>query len=306
MNVHDHPEIHTEEVNRKRLFATILLNIIITLSEIIGGIFSNSLALISDALHNFTDVVAIILSYIANIFSKKEKTLKNTFGFKRTEILVALLNASVIIIVSLFLFREAYFRFTNPASINSGLMLVVAIIGLAANGISVVLLKADSNKNINVKSAYLHLFSDTLSSVTVIVGGILIYFYNLYWIDPILTILIGLYVIKEGYGIIKEAVDILMQSAPGDIDINKIKESVEKIDHILNLHHVHIWRLNDREVHFEGHIDLNENLNLKDIEVIQSKIRELLYHQFGISHITIQAETNCCDNKELLHNHISK
>lgn len=305
MNLHDHPQINTEEVSKSRLFATIILNIIITLSEIIGGLLSNSLALISDALHNFTDVVAIILSYIANVISKKDKTLKNTFGYKRTEILVALLNASVIVIVSLFLFREAYFRFKNPSSINSSLMLVVAVIGLAANGISVLLLKADSKKNINVKSAYLHLFSDTLSSIAVIVGGILIYFYNLIWVDPILTVIIGLYVIKEGYGIIKEAVDILMQSAPGDVDINKIKESVEKIDHIYNLHHVHIWRLNDREIHFEGHIDLNENLNLKDIEVIQSKIRDLLYNQFGISHITIQAETNCCDNKELLNNHSS-
>lgn len=303
MHEHKHIDIDTKEISGKRLLVTIALNIIITAAEVIGGLLSNSLALLSDALHNFSDVIAIILSYIANIISKKDKTLKKTFGYKRTEILVALLNASIIVIVSLFLFKEAYERFINPSPINSILMLIVAVIGLIANAISVMILKADSRRNINVKSAYLHLMSDTLSSVIVIFGGVMIYYFKIYWIDPILTLIIGIYVIKEGYSIIKESIDILMQSTPADIDINKIKESIEGIDHVQNLHHVHVWRLNDLDIHFEGHIDLDENLNLKMLEDIQLQIREILYHKFGISHVTIQAETNCCGNKQLLNNH---
>jgi cobalt-zinc-cadmium efflux system protein len=300
----NNPGNHNHDIKRKNLLFTILLNLVITIAETTGGLLSGSLALLSDALHNFSDVIAIILSYFANIVSKKDKTLKQTFGYKRTEILVALLNASVIVVVSLFLFKEAYLRFMNPSQINSMLMLSVAVIGLAANAASVFLLKEDSHNNINVKSAYLHLFSDTLSSVIVILGGIAIYFFRIFWIDHVLTVIIGLYVIKEGYSIIKEAIDILMQSTPEDIDLNKIKEDIERIEHVQNLHHVHVWRLNDKEIHFEGHIDLNENLNLKEIEVIQSQIRKLLFTHFGISHTTIQAETNCCDSKALIDNHI--
>lgn len=295
-----HHHIEEKQINLKRLIFTIILNSLITAAEVIGGILSGSLALLSDSLHNFSDVVAIVLSYIANRISRREKTLKNTFGYKRTEILIALLNAGVIIAVSIFLFMEAYERMIHPAPVETGIMLIVAVIGLLGNGISVILIKEDSHRNINVKSAYLHLMSDTLSSVAVVGGGILMYYYGLYWIDPVLTVLIGIYVMKEGYGIIKESVEILMQSAPEGIDIQVIKHRIENFSEINNLHHVHIWRLNDREIHFEGHIDLEENLTLKEIGEIQERIRELLHHEFNITHVTIQAEHNNCNEKDLL------
>jgi cobalt-zinc-cadmium efflux system protein len=292
--------VNIEDNNSRKLIVVIVLNFIITIAEVIGGILSNSLALISDSLHNLSDVSAILLSYIAIKISKKAHTLKRTFGYRRIQIIVALFNASVIILVSLFLFKEAYERFINPLPIIGVIMLVVALIGLIANAISVFLLKKGTKDNINIKSAYLHLLIDTLSSIAVVIGGILIFFYNIYWIDPLLTAIIGIYVIREGYSIIKEAYNILMQSTPANIDLIDIKSNLEGIEQVSNLHHVHVWQLDEKNIFFEGHIDLVENFTIKEIEKIQKKIKDILFSKYGINHVTIQAEFDSCHKKELV------
>ena len=295
---HNHLDI--ENNSGKRLIIVIILNFIITIAEIIGGLFSNSLALISDSLHNLSDAAAILLSYIAIRMSRKAHTLKRTFGYRRIQIIVALFNASVIILVSLFLFREAYFRLMNPAPVIGGIMLIVALIGLIANAVSVLLLKSGKKDNINIKSAYLHLLVDTLSSIAVVTGGILIYFYSIYWIDPLLTAIIGIYVVKEGYSIIKEAYNILMQSTPASINLIDIKSNLEKIKEVSNLHHVHVWQLDEKNIFFEGHIDLVNNFTIKEVEVIQKRIKDILYQKYDINHVTIQAEFDSCHKKELV------
>jgi len=298
---HNHNHlIDIDDNNSRKLIVVIALNFIITIAEVIGGLISNSLALISDSLHNLSDAAAILLSYIAIRISRKSHTLKRTFGYRRIQIIVALFNATIIILVSLFLFREAYERFVNPSPVLGGIMLIVASIGLVANAVSVYLLKNRTKDNINIKSAYLHLLIDTLSSVAVVIGGIIIYFYNIFWIDPLLTAIIGVYVIKEGYSIIKEAYNILMQSTPASIDLIDIKSNLEKIKEVSNLHHVHVWQLDEKNIFFEGHIDLVENFTIKEIEVIQKKIKDILYQKYDINHVTIQAEFNSCHKKELV------
>jgi cobalt-zinc-cadmium efflux system protein len=297
---HSHKSIEVEGNSGTRLIIVIALNFIITVAEILGGLLSNSLALISDSLHNLSDAVAILLSYIALKISNKAHTLKKTFGYKRVQILIALFNASLIILVSLFLFKEAYYRFVNPSPIRGGIMLFVAIIGLIANAVSVFLLKRKTRNNINIKSAYLHLLADTLSSVAVVAGGIIIYFYKIYWIDPLLTTIIGIYVIKEAYSIIKEAYNILMQSTPSNINLMDIKSNLEEIKEVSNLHHVHVWQLDGKNIFFEGHVDLIENFTVKEIEIIQEKIKNVLYQKFDINHVTIQAEFDSCHKKGLV------
>ncbi len=259
---HDHLTFK-QSSNTNKLIFVITLNLIITIAEVIGGLIANSLALISDSLHNLSDTVAIILSYIALRISKKAHTLKRTFGYRRIQIIIALFNASVIILVSLYLFKEAYERFLNPSPVHGMIMLIVAVIGLLANAASVFLLKNETRDNLNIKSAYLHLLADTLSSIAVVIGGILIYFYRIYWIDPLLTVIIGIYVIKEGYSIIKEAYNILMQSTPANIDLMDIKSNLEEIKEVSDLHHVHVWQLDEKNIFFEGHIDLIENFTDK-------------------------------------------
>ncbi|MCK5737581.1 cation transporter, partial [bacterium] len=176
-----------------------LLNVMITAAEVAGGLISGSLALLSDAVHNFSDVISIIVSYVALRLSRRKSTPARTFGFKRAEVLAALFNSSGLIIISFFLFKEAWLRLINPESINTSVMLLVAVIGLMGNLISVLLLRQHSQQNLNVKSAYMHLLSDTLSSVAVILGGVAIYFYKIYWLDPLLVFFIGLYILRESY-----------------------------------------------------------------------------------------------------------
>jgi len=286
----------------KNLIIIIVLNFIITLVEVIGGLLSGSLSLLSDALHNLSDGVSVIVSYIALRLSKRENTLKNTFGYKRAEILAALFNSSFLIIISFFLFKEAYLRIQHPQNIESKIMITVAVVGFVANTISVFLLKPGSKDNMNIRSSYVHLFSDSLSSLSVIIGGILIYYFNITIIDPILTFIIGAYVLKEGFEILKKSTDILMEKTPIQINILKIKEVIEKIPEVDNLHHVHIWQINDKEFLFEGHIDVKQDINLSKVEEIRSNINSILSNEFGINHTTIQIEYNCCKDKEIIKN----
>ncbi|MBC7320821.1 cation transporter, partial [bacterium] len=280
---------HSHEVNRNNLITAILLNFSITAGEIIGGIISGSLSLLSDALHNFSDGISIVISYLALKVSKRQSNERLTYGYKRIEILSALFNAVVLLAISVFLFKEAFIKLRNPEPINSSLMIIVAIIGLIANLISVLILREDSHKSLNVRSAYIHLLSDTLSSVGVVIGGLLIHFYRFYYIDPILTFLIGIYIVRETLTIIGETVEILMQAVPKSIDLKKIKEEIEALDEVKDLHHVHIWRLNDTHIHFEGHINLKENLTATEIVPLYGKIEKIL-RNYGITHSTLQIE----------------
>jgi cobalt-zinc-cadmium efflux system protein len=293
---------HHTEPNKRNLLISVVLNAIITLAEFIGGILSNSLALLSDAVHNLSDTMAILLSYIAMIIGKKDSTTKNTFGFKRIEILAALFNAVVLITISIYLFYEAYERFVNPEPIKSKMMFIVASIGFLGNIISVILLHKDSSHNLNVRAAYLHLIGDTLSSVGVIAGSILIYYWNITWIDPLLTIIIGIVIIRGTWGIVKETVEILMQASPASINLKEIKAELEKHGDITNIHHIHAWRLSDNIIHFQCHADVKDNKSIQEVDKIRLELESILHKQFAIDHVTIQMEMDSCDKKTTINN----
>ena len=297
---HDH-HTHTHDLKGKNLLFATVLNLVITVVEIIGGLVSNSLALLSDAIHNLGDTFAVLLAYIANLIGRKVADEKKTFGYKRVEILSALLNALVLIVITIFLFIEAYKRFQDPEPVRGLIMFIVASVGLVANLAAVLLLRGDTHKNLNIRAAYLHLLGDTISSVAVIAGSVLIYFFNMYWLDPLITILIGIYIIKEAYMVLKEAVDILMQGTPASINLQEVVKEIEEHTQISNVHHVHAWKLDDTQIHFECHIDLHEDLSLSRTDLIRSEIEKLLQNKFNISHVTIQFEYNCCDEKSVIH-----
>ena len=297
---HNHHH-HHQDISGKNLLISSVLNFIITIVEIIGGLVSNSLALLSDALHNLGDTSAVFIAYMAHLISKKDYTDKKTFGYKRIEILAALFNAIVLIAITSYLFVEAFKRIQNPEPIRGKIMFVVAVIGLLANIFSVLLLKRDSRHNINVRAAYLHLLGDTISSVAVIAGAVFIYFFGFFWIDPLITFIVGLYILKETWSVLKQAVEILMQGTPGDLDLARVKDSLESLPEIDNIHHVHAWNLNDNEIHFECHVDLNDDIRISQTEKIKDKIHEILLNKFNITHVTIQYEYNCCDDKGMIH-----
>lgn len=294
---HDHH--HSAEVNGGRLLATMLLNFFITIIEIIGGIFSGSLSLLSDAFHNFSDGIAIIISYFAMRLSKRPKTFKYTFGLKRAEIIAAIINASTLLIISFFLIKEAIERFYNPSPITGSLMLIVASLGLTANVAGTLLLKKGSENNLNIRAVYFHLLSDAVSSLAVIIGAVFIIFYKIYWIDPLLTILISIYILKETYEIVKESLEIVMMSSPEGVDLDELKILVESVNGVKNVHHIHLWKLNDIDIHFEAHVE-TDNILIGDTNIMQERIKELLHEKFEITHTTLQFECNNCAVKELI------
>ena len=299
---HKHREKHHHHpVNEKNLLAATLLNLVITVVEIAGGILSGSLALLSDALHNLSDTFATFIAYMATIIGKREANQKKTFGYKRVEILAALLNAVILIVTSAFLLKEAWERWNDPQPINSMIMLVVAMIGLLANVYAAIILKKEAHKSINVKAAYIHLIGDSLSSVVVIIGGILIQIYKVYWIDPVITVLISIYIIRSGFVILKQSVDILMQSTPDHLDLSKIKQMVEQMPDVSNIHHLHAWMLTDSEIHLEAHIELNKDLKLSQVKGTHQEIEHLLLTDFNVNHVTLQFEIDAAHPPNLIH-----
>lgn len=294
---------HLNDKKERNLVIVITFNLFIFISEFLGGIFSKSLSLLSDSFHNLSDTISIIISLIAIRFSKKENSYEFTFGGKRAEIIASFFNSIFLFVVSFVLIRESIVRLMNPEIIKIDLMLIIAIIGLILNGFSVFLLKNFSKESINIKSSYLHLLMDTLSSIIVVFGGLLLLFFKIYWIDPILTLFIIIYILKEGTQIFIKSLRILMEASPKDIDLNKLKLKVEKIEGICNLHHVHVWQIDDKNYLFEGHVLLKKDFPISYADEIRKKVEKILNEEFNINHSTIQIEFNGCEEKGLIKNH---
>lgn len=257
---------------------------------------SNSLSLLSDAIHNFGDSSAIFIAYLAGRYSRKAPDKNHTYGYKRIEILAGFVNGIVLVAICLFLLYEAYERLLNPEPVKGLIMLVVATFGLLANFISVVVLNKDKNHNINIKAAYLHLLGDTLSSVAVMAGGLAIWLFNIVWVDPLVTASVSIFIIWHSWKLIKESVDILMQSTPPGIDRDNVKLVVESLPAVEDMHHIHIWRLDETKIYLEAHINLKQNVNMEEMMDIRNDIEELLRVRFGINHITLLFGFGCCKN----------
>ncbi|PWL39885.1 cation transporter [Flagellimonas aquimarina] len=301
MGHHHHGHSHShDDLKGRNLLISILLNIAITVSQVIGGIISGSLALLSDALHNFSDVLSLIISYIATRLGKKKASSLKTFGYKRAEIMAAFVNAATLVVVAVILMIEAVERLMEPKEIESNLVIWLSLFGILANGFSVLLLKKNANENMNMKSAYLHLLTDMMASVAVFIGGLLMKFYQVYWVDAILTMAIGVYLIYMGYDLLKESTKVLMLFTPKSIVVKEIVESICTIEPIKNVHHVHIWQLNEEEIHLEAHIDFKEDIKLSEFDEILDKIEEHVYHKHGINHVNIQPEFDKCDSKNVI------
>lgn len=297
---HNHIHIHKHEVQGKNLLLSILLNLIITIAQIIGGLISGSLALISDALHNFSDVLSLVFSYIAHKLSRRKASINNTFGYKRAELIAAFINAITLVIVALFLIVEASKRLFHPEPIQSGLVIWLAILGILVNGGSVLLLKKDSKHNLNMKSAYLHLLTDMLASVAVLVGGILMKFYGWFWVDSLMTLLIAFYLIYVSYDLIKASTKMLMLFTPEHIDIKEIVREVHKIPGVNKLHHIHVWHLNDEELHLEAHLDCSQDIKMSEFNHLLYQVEMVLFEKFNINHINIQPEFKKEDPKDFI------
>ena len=292
---------HHHPVSGKNLLLTILLNVIITIAQLIGGIVSSSLALLSDAVHNFSDVLSLVVSYVANWLTRKRKqTLTQTFGYKRAEIVAAFFNAATLIVIAVFLIVEAIGRFTHPQEVSGNIVILLALLGIIANGLGVFFLQKDASHNLNMQSAYLHLLTDMLTSVAVMIGGLLMKYLGWFWIDPVLTMIISIYLIYMSWRIFIESLKILMLFAPDELVMQDIEKAVVAIEGIKNIHHVHIWQLNDHEIHFEAHIEFENDISLSEFDVKCEQIEHLLHDRFDIHHTNLQPEFHRDDAKEFI------
>ncbi len=279
---HDHKQ--------QKLGLTLALNVLITIAQVFGGLISGSLALISDALHNFSDSMAVLLAFVAGRLSKKGKTPQSTFGFKRAEILAAFLNGLVLVAVSIYLIVEAIGRLSDPVNVDFRWMFGLGMVGLVANTASVFILHGEKDHNLNIKAAYLHLLGDALTSLAVIVGAVFIWYFQWFWIDPVITLIISLYLILQTYQLLKESTGILMQFGPPSINPKVVAERLMMVEGVRKVYHVHIWRLTDKTVHFEGHVVLDRDMRLSETRKVQDVLSQILKEEFSFQHLTFQFE----------------
>jgi cobalt-zinc-cadmium efflux system protein len=285
---------HNHEISGKNLGFAILLNAGITLAQAIGGIISGSMA------HNFSDVLSMVISYLANRLSKREATEKQTFGFRRSEILAAFINSATLIIISVIILFEAVQRLINPVPISANLVIWLALAGIMVNGVSVLFIRNDSHANMNMKSVYLHLFGDMLTSFAVLLGGFAMKYLQWFWTDSVFSMAIALYLLYMSWGIFRSSLRIIMQFTPEEIEIHKIVKEIEAIKGVNNAHHVHVWQINEHDLMFEAHIDVQEDVRVSEFGEILSRIKEVL-HKHDIDHSTIQPEYMVDDNKNVIH-----
>ena len=300
-------EHHNGNMSDTKFAVVTALNAIITIVEFVGGIVSGSLGLISDAFHNMEDTLSIVLSFVAHLIGKKDNNERQTFGYQRAEILAAFVNSAILIAITIVLIIEGIQRLGHPQKIDGGIMLIVSIVGLAANLFSMLLMEADSHHNLNIKATFLHMAADTLSSVGVIIAALLIKFFNWMWADPVLTLITAAWIMKESYGVIKQTVSILMEAAGPNIDLPQVQQTLMQIPDIVNVHHVHLWRIDEHLVAFDAHINVRSNETIEQLEELYQRIEQLLKEKYGINHVTLQAECQRGINEHLVyHQEVSK
>jgi len=287
-------------IKGKKLGISILLNVFITIAQAIGALVSGSLSLLSDALHNFSDVIALIISYIADKLTQKKFTPSQTFGFKRAEVIAAMINAASLIIIALMITNEAIVRFNEPTVIDSVVVIILAGMSILVNGGSVLLIKNEAKDNMNMKSAYLHLLSDLISSVAVLIGGICMSYFQVYWIDSVLSLGIAIYLIYSSLGLLLKTLRVLMQFSPSSIESSEIETELKNLPYVENVHHLHIWQLNDKDIHLEAHLDFSENIRLDEVSKIIERANILLREEFDIKHTVLQPEFGVLDSKILI------
>ena len=301
---HHHHHNNVDDASIWKLWASIFFNLAITIAEFVGGILSNSLALLSDAIHNLNDTMSLGITLVAKKISKKGANPSKTFGYKRAEIIGACINLITLVIVALFLIKEGVERFFDPQPIDGYIMFVVAIVGLIGNFATAALLWKDSKDNINMRSAFIHILSDGLSSVGVIIGGWLILKYEWYIVDTILTVIIGIYILWHSYYMLRETINILMESKPEGIDISELTTSMKSVEKVCDVHHVHVWRLDEKSTLLESHVVIEKD-DIGDMESIKSSLKKILHDEFEIHHSTLEFEFEPCGahSHEVVHKH---
>ncbi|NNP77165.1 cation transporter [Acinetobacter sp. Ac_3412] len=299
---HDHSHAAVTEGNIKKLTIALILTSTFLVVEVVAGLITQSLALLSDAAHMFTDAAALAIALVAIKIAKRPADNKRTFGYQRFEILAALFNASMLFFVAMYILYEAYQRFTQPPEIQSVGMLIVASLGLIINLISMKLLMSSAAGSLNMKGAYLEVLSDALGSVAVIVGAVVIYFTNWYWVDTILAVAIGFWVLPRTWILLKQSINILLEGVPEEVDIEKLRNDLLGLDGVESIHQLKVWAITSKNIHLTVHLFAPR----ADRNQLHRAAIEMLSHEHGIAEVTLQIEDDEEMNCQHTHQHDEK
>jgi len=283
----------------KRLVITMVMNLIIPVVQIWGGIVSGSMALISDALHNLSDLISLAISYIALRIGERGPSTKQTFGYQRVEVFAAVVNVALLYAAAFYIAVEGWKRFQHPQAIREEMVIWIALAGFAANLVSTVMLQAGARHNVNIRSAFLHMLTDALTSLGVALMAVVWLFRPWYWLDPVVSWIIVLMIVVSGWGILKEAFLILMNATPPGIDIEIVQKEIEALDGVQCIHHLHIWRTTATNVSLAAHIVVPDQM-MSQVDALANRIRALLEERFHIDHPILQFETESCGEEGLL------
>jgi len=303
-DMHDHLDEHNQpssgggSLNRNLSFS-IALNALIVVVEIIGGVLSGSLSLLSDAMHNLSDVAALTLALVARILGRRPPSLKHTYGLGRLEVLAALLNSATLLVVSTLICREAIVRLFHPESVKGALMLIVAVVGLLANLASMLLLKGHSHSDLNMRGAFLHLMQDTLSSVVVVLAAVFSGWRFGPYLDPAASILVIVLILRSSWGLLRDTTRILLEGTPPGLDLEALQKDIQGKFAVRDLHHVHVWELSSGYRLLTAHVRLAE-MPLCEAESLLKNIQEHLAHEWSVDHATLEPEINSCSSGALI------
>jgi len=283
--------VHLHETSLgKRLIITMVMNLIIPVVQIIGGVLAGSMALISDALHNFSDFTSTLIGYIALRLAQRPPTPKLTFGYHRIEVFAAILNTALLCAACLYIGVEGWKRFINPQPVDGHLVIIFASIGFAANMVSVVILHRGAQENLNIRSVFLHMLMDALTSIGVVIIGVIWLFFPLYWLDPVISWVIIVLILYSAWDILKEAFTILMNATPTGVDIMKIRDDMMAIEEIGDVHHIHVWGMSANSIALAAHVVVPDQM-LSSVDAIAKNVRKVLLQRHNIDHPILQFET---------------
>ena len=286
---HHHHHHHSKDDSDRSLIVAVSINILLTVFQIVGGIISGSLALIADALHNLSDAASLGIAIFARKISRKPADQSKTFGYKRAEVVAALINLTILVIISLYLLYEAIWRFFDPINISGWVIVIVAGVALVIDMITALITLRLSKNNMNMKAAFLHNLSDALASLAVIVAGSLIILYQWFWVDTLLTLLLSLFILYQGLAMLPKTIHLLMEGAPEDIDFDAINKSLLSLEGVDDIHHVHVWSLDEETIALEAHVVANIE-TFDEMESIKNIIKKKLSDEFNIKHSTLEFE----------------
>ena len=315
MDNHSHLHSHFGDLAKQttsRLALSLFLTLAFVFIEAIAGIIGSSLALLTDAAHNLTDVIALGLSWYAIRLTSQPADSRKTYGYHRAGILVALLNSTTLVLIALGIFYEAWRRLMNPPDVRSGILITVGLAAVVINLATALLVRKGSEHDLNIRSAFLHLMGDVLSTIGAVIAGVIIYFTGANWLDPFVSVLIGFLILYNAWGILRDSVNILLEATPRDIDVSKLVDDVMQVGGVLGVHDLHIWSIAQNLRTMSAHI-LTGDVSISQGAEIQEQINEVVYHRYNIAHATLQLECmDClpdglyCDIMEPNHIHKSK